>query len=132
MPPITIGALAKATETKATTIRFYEKIGLLPPAARTSGNYRNYGDDHVRRLTFVRRARDLGFSLEIIQQLLSLADNPEQSCGRVMEVVSDQLRVVEEKITHLQRLNEQLHQLTHQCGGTEQPHGCKIIEALFP
>ena len=132
MPPITIGALAKATDTKTTTIRYYEKIGLLPPAARTSGNYRNYDDQHVQRLVFVRRARDLGFSLEAVQLLLSLADHPEQSCGRVVDLVADQLRVVEEKITHLQRLDQELRQLTNQCSGTRQPYGCKIIEALFP
>ena len=71
---LSIGQLGKAVATKIETIRYYEQIGLLPVPARTSGNYRSYADDHVRRLGFIRRARELGFSIAEIRELLGLAE----------------------------------------------------------
>lgn len=127
-----IGALAKATGTKAETIRFYEKIGILPEPARTSGNYRTYGVEHVRRLSFVRRARDLGFPLETVRAMLALADQPDRPCGEVDALVLEQLREVERKIADLQRLREELDRLAHQCRGGGRMADCRIIEALSP
>ena len=83
-----IGELARAAETKAETIRYYEQIGLLPAPPRTAGNYRDYSAVHVSRLTFIRRARDLGFSIEQIRTLLDLADRKEQSCEAVDAIAS--------------------------------------------
>lgn len=80
---LTIGHLARETATKVETIRFCEKTGLLPAPARTSGNYRAYGTEHLNRLSFIRRARDLGFSIAQIRALLGLADNKEQPCEAV-------------------------------------------------
>ncbi len=128
---ITIGKLAEATGTKAETIRFYEKIGILAEPGRTAGNYRTYDEDHVRRLTFVRRARDLGFPLETVRLLLSLVDQPERSCAAVDEIVVQQRQDVEQRISDLQRLREELDRLSHQCKGG-QVSECRIIEALLP
>ena len=75
-----IGELARAADAKAETIRYYERIGLLPVPPRTAGNYRDYSAAHLSRLTFTRRARDLGFSIEHIRTLLDMADQQEQSC----------------------------------------------------
>ena len=78
-----IGELAEATATKVETVRYYEKIGLLSSPARTSSNYRAYGTEHLARLSFIRRARDLGFTLDAVRELLMLSDDKEQSCEAV-------------------------------------------------
>src|SRR3546814_19821202 len=80
---LTIGDLAKATATKVETIRYYERIGLLPAPARTQGNYRSYTPDHLRRLSFVRRSRQLGFTIDQVSALLDLADQRDRSFSPV-------------------------------------------------
>jgi len=128
---ITRGKLAKATGTKIETIRFYEKIGLLAPPERTAGNYRAYGQDDVDRLSFVRRARDLGFSLDQVRTLLDLADDRNRSCCTVDEIARAQLEAVEEKIADLLALKRELGSLIEQCDqGTIAD--CRIIGALAP
>lgn len=127
---LSIGALGAATNTKVETIRFYEKIGILPAPSRTTSNYRVYGEEHVKRLGFVRRARNLGFSLEAVRQLLDLADQPDRPCGEVDDLVLGQLQEVERKIADLQRLREELDRLAHQCRGGHRMAECRIIEAL--
>jgi Cu(I)-responsive transcriptional regulator len=128
---LTIGRLAKATATNIETIRYYERIGLLPTPARTSGNYRAYGPDHLARLSFVRRSRDLGFSIETVRDLLSLADEKDRDCGAVDAIAREHLAEVERKIADLTALRRELRDLIGQCG-----HGtiaeCRIIEALSP
>lgn len=128
---MTIGTLAQATGTKPETIRFYERIGILPQPSRTGGNYRSYTDDHIRRLTFVRRARDLGFPLDTVRVLLSLVDQPERSCAAVDAIVVQQLHDVEQRVADLQRLREELNRLSHECKGGRISE-CRIIEALLP
>jgi Cu(I)-responsive transcriptional regulator len=127
----TIGALAKATGSNIETIRYYERIGLLPAPARTSGNYRSYGADHLARLSFVRRSRELGFSLEAIRELLRLADQRDRDCTAVDAIARGHLVEVERKIADLTALRRELRDLIDQCG-----HGtiaeCRIIEALSP
>jgi len=83
-----IGELAKATATKVETVRFYEKAGLLSPPARTDSNYRSYDAAHLQRLSFIRRARDLGFSLEAVRDLLTLADDRDKPCQAVDTIAS--------------------------------------------
>jgi DNA-binding transcriptional MerR regulator len=83
---LSIGDLARKTATKVETIRYYERIGLLPAPARTAGGQRAYAPDHLRRLAFVRRARDLGFTLDQVRTLLDLADQPDHACAAVDEV----------------------------------------------
>ncbi len=126
---LTIGDLAKATATKVETVRYYERIGLLPAPARTSGNYRAYGPDHLGRLSFVRRARDLGFSIGQVRELLGLADDRDRSCEAVDAIAREHLKEVERKIADLVALRRELDGLIGQCRrGTE----CRIIEALSP
>lgn len=126
-----IGALAKATGTKVETVRWYERVGLLSAPARTSGNYRTYGPPHLARLSFIRRARDLGFSLDQIRVLLSLAEDQDRSCEAVDAVAREHREEVDRKISDLQALRRELDGLISQCR-----HGrvseCRIIEALAP
>lgn len=126
-----IGDLGKATGTKVETIRFYEKTGLLPAPARTAGNYRIYDRDHLNRLSFIRRARDLGFSLDQVKALLSLSDDKNRSCHAVDDIAKAHLAEVERKITDLTSLHTELSRLITQCScGTIAD--CRIIESLSP
>ena len=127
----TIGELAKATDTKVETIRYYERIGLLPSPARTPGNYRSYPVEHLNRLSFIRRARHLGFSLAQVRALLGLADDRDHSCEAVDAIAREHLAEVRRKIADLTALRRKLDSIISQCG-----HGtvadCRIIEALLP
>ena len=126
-----IGELAAATGTKVETVRFYEKSGLLPLPARTGGNYRSYGKEHLQRLSFIRRARDLGFSLDDVRELLALADERDQPCGAVDRIPSRHLAEVERKIADLERMRDELDRVIGSCRkGTVGD--CKIIETLGP
>ena len=128
---LSIGDLARAAGTKAETVRYYERIGLLPAPARTSGNYRAYARSHLERLSFIRRARDLGFSLDQVRALLRLADDRSQSCVEVDRIAKLHLTEVERKIADLASLGEELRQLIEKCR-----HGtiaeCRILDALGP
>lgn len=128
---LTIGHLAKETCTKVETVRFYEKTGLLPVPARTDGNYRAYTADHLNRLSFIRRARDLGFSLEQVRELLALADDRSRSCSAIDAIATEHRLEVERKIRDLQALKAELDNLIDQCcRGTVAE--CRIIETLSP
>jgi Cu(I)-responsive transcriptional regulator len=129
--PFTIGHLAKATATKVETIRYYERIGLLAEPARTGGNYRAYGREHLGRLSFIRRARDLGFTLEQVRELLGLSDQKDRSCAAVDGIAREHLDGVDRKIADLRALRRELKSIIDQCGcGTIAD--CRIIEALGP
>ena len=126
-----IGELAAATGTKVETIRFYEKSGLIPHPERTDGNYRSYGAEHLQRLSFVRRSRDLGFSLDDVRELLALADNRDQPCGAVDRIASKHLSEVERKLADLERMRNELSRVIGSCRkGTVGE--CLIIESLRP
>lgn len=127
----TIGELAKATGTRAETIRYYERIGLLPAPGRSSGNYRLYGPDDAERLAFVRRSRGLGFAIEEIRALLALADQKDRDCAEVDGIARGHLTDVERKITDLERLAKELRHLINQCHGGKVSE-CRIINALAP
>lgn len=126
-----IGDLARATNTKVETIRYYEQIGLLPAPARTSGNFRAYATEHLGRLSFIRRARDLGFTLDQIRELLSLSDQKRRSCEAVDVIARQHLADVDRKIDDLRALRDELSSVIEQCGcGTIAE--CRILEALAP
>jgi DNA-binding transcriptional MerR regulator len=126
-----IGELASATATKVETVRYYEQIGLLPSPARTSANYRSYGNDHLTRLSFIRRARDLGFSIQAVRELLTLTDDKTKSCEAVDLVASAHLKAVDRKISDLSALRSELKRMLGSCSqGTVAE--CKIIETLAP
>ena len=129
--PLNIGALAKATNTKVETIRWYERVALLPVPPRSAGNYRTYGAADLGRLSFIRRARDLGFSLEQIRALLDLALDREDSCDAVDAIAREHLGEVDRKIADLQALRRELAGVIGQCRNGRIAE-CRIIEALAP
>jgi DNA-binding transcriptional MerR regulator len=131
MDALTIGQLGQATDTKIETIRYYEKIGLLPAPRRTTGNYRSYATEHLRRLGFIRRARELGFSIEDVRELLKLAAHGEQPCEEVDKLVARHLETTEKKIEALTRLRRELRGTLALCKGGRVAE-CRVIQALSP
>lgn len=124
-----IGDLARATDMAVETVRYYERIGLLPEPPRTTGNYRLYGDGHLHRLRFIRRARTLGFHLDVIRDLLGMVDRPDQPCASIDQLARAQMAEVDAKIADLTRLRAELAHVANQChGGTVRE--CRIVEAL--
>ena len=126
---LTIGKLGASTGVKVPTIRYYEEIGLLPEAERSAGNQRLYGTATMNRLTFIRHARDLGFTLEAIRDLLSLSDTPDQSCAAADQIAKAQLVAVRDRLSRLRALEIELERMIAQCA-----HGtiadCHVIEVL--
>lgn len=131
MKILTIGHLARETGTKVETIRFYEKSGLLPTPSRTDGNYRSYDEAHLNRLSFIRRARELGFSLDQVRTLLTLSDDRGQPCAAVDAIATEHRAEVERKIADLQSLKAELDRMIDQCG-CGVVADCRIIESLSP
>lgn len=128
------GALSKSTGCHIETIRYYEKIGLLPPALRSAGKHRIYTDIHKSRLIFIRQNRDLGFPLEDIRELITLSADTDNLCGEALTVVKKHLAAVEQKVTNLQKIREQLLAMSGTCESTclgSTVSGCNIVEALF-
>ena len=124
-----IGKLSAATGVKVPTIRYYEQIGLLPEPGRSEGNQRLYDRAARDRLAFIRHARDLGFPLEAIRELLSLTGAPGHSCEAADEIARRQLTEVEARITRLEALRSELQRMiSHQSGGTIAE--CRVIEVL--
>lgn len=127
----TRGALARAAEVNPETLRYYERRGLLPPPPRTRSGYRRYDEDALRRLRFIARARDLGFSLEEIKELLSLRVAPGKRCGDVRERAKAKVEEVAEKIRDLERMKRTLERLVAACGNPRaKAADCPILEAL--
>ena len=124
-----IGELSRATGTNIETIRYYERIGLLPAPDRTAANYRSYGDPHRARLTFVRHSRDLGFTIEEIRSLLDLSDDPGRDCSEADRIASRHLAQVEDKIAQLTLLRDELTRIVGRCRGGVAAD-CRVIEAL--
>ena len=124
-----IGELAVATATKVETIRYYERIGLLPEPARTEGNYRSYGEGHRTRLAFVRHSHELGFSIKDVRSLLNLADHPERECSQADHIATRHLEQVDKKIARLVALRAELSRIIGRCEG-ELAANCRVIEAL--
>lgn len=128
---LSIGDLASATGTKVVTIRYYEKVGLLPEPPRSAGNYRTYDTGHRDRLRFIRRCRDLGFTLEQLRELLDLSAQTDRDCTRVDRIARDHLHEVEQKIEDLSKLAKELKRISTCCEGG-RIGDCRIIEALSP
>lgn len=126
---LTIGKLSRATGVKVPTIRYYEQIGLLPPPERSTGNQRLYGRRAQERLAFIRHARELGFPLEAIRDLLSLSDRPDQSCAAADAIARRQLTAVEQRIARLTALKAELERMVVQCEGGSIAD-CRVIEVL--
>ena len=124
-----IGELSRATGTNIETIRYYERIGLLPAPDRTAANYRSYGDAHRSRLSFVRHSRELGFTIEEIRSLLDLSDHPERDCSEADRIATGHLEQVEAKIAQLATLRDELARIVGRCRGG-LAGDCRVIEAL--
>ncbi|MET4103947.1 MerR family mercuric resistance operon transcriptional regulator [Roseovarius sp. MBR-78] len=122
-------ALARRTGCNLETIRYYEKIGMMPEPPRTEAGYRVYDDRHVEGLRFILRARELGFSLDDIRGLLALVDRGTQTCAEVKDRTERHLADVREKIADLRRIERVLADTAAQCSGEEVPD-CPVLEAL--
>lgn len=130
MATIGIGALSKLTNCNIETIRYYERIGLLTSPPRTPGGHRQYGTDHVKRLTFIRRGRELGFTLEEVRELLTLVDGGQHTCDEVQAITLSHLKDVRRKISDLQKLHRVLKDTASKCSGGKVPE-CPIIDTLY-
>jgi DNA-binding transcriptional MerR regulator len=126
---VPIGEAAKHSGVKAPTIRYYEQIGLLSAPLRTQGNRRSYGDADLRRLAFIRHARELGFEIGAIRTLLTLQDDPSQPCTTADSIAKVRLAEVEQRIRSLTALKAELELMVDGCS-----HGhvaaCRVIEVL--
>ena len=125
-----IGELAKLTGCPVETIRYYEREGLLPEPARTVGNYRQYDNAHVERLSFIRHCRSLDMTQEEIRILLGLRDRPESDCGTANRLIDEHLHHVEVRIAELQSLRQQLQDLRARCSGSGNSEDCGILREL--
>jgi len=129
--PLVIGELAERTGTTPEAIRYYERVGVLPTPARAGGGrYRRYGPADVERLGFVRRARELGFSLEEVRDLLGLADQPGRPCAEVDHLARAHLARVNEKLARLEALRDELERAIGACRGGRAVADCRILGAL--
>lgn len=124
-----IGELARAAGSNNETIRFYERIGLLPRPVRTDSNYRDYSPRDVERLAFIRHARGLGFELDDIRSLIDLAEEPDQDCAAADAIASRHLAAVQDKLLRLEGLRDELRRMVRACRGG-QLSDCRILEAL--
>jgi DNA-binding transcriptional MerR regulator len=127
---LSIGELAKTTGVKVVTIRYYEQIGVFPAPARTAGNYRIYGQKHAQRLRFIRRCRDLGFSLDQVRDLFRLSAENAPSCAEVCRIAERHLKAIESKLADLSRLASELRRIGASCSGNTPMAECLIMEAL--
>ncbi len=127
-----IGELSKATGVKVVTIRYYEHVKLMPEPARTEGNYRIYSREHLHRLQFVRRCRDLGFTLDQLRDLLGLSVQSRRRCSGIDRIAENHLKEIESKIADLGRLAAQLRRIKNGCPGKGRIADCRILAALSP
>jgi len=129
MGALTIGKVAKQTNCNIETIRYYERESLLPKPPRTSGGHRLYSDAIIKRLVFIRRSRELGFTMVEIRQLLSVVDGEVISCEKVKHIAENHLLDIKTRISDLEKMQRTLVKLSRQCSGENVPE-CPIIEVL--
>lgn len=128
MRGLAIGDLSRRTGVKVPTIRYYESIGLLPVPGRSEGGQRRYEQTHLRRLAFVRHARDLGFEIDAIRELLVMASDPRRGCGEAHAITRAHLADVEDRIARLEALRGELRSML--ACGNDTVGECRIIEVL--
>lgn len=127
--PATIGRLARASGVKVTTIRYYEGIGLIDPPARSQGGQRLYSEKAVERMRFIRHARDLGFPLDAIRELIALAQHRERSCAEIDEIARRHAADVKQRIKRLKALERELSRMIRECA-VDRVSDCRIMEVL--
>jgi len=125
-----IGEVSQLSGAGIETIRYYEKIGLMPVSARNAGGHRVFDEKSMRRLFFIRKGRKIGFSQKEVRGLLNLVDDHNYSCGEVHDITLEHLKSVQTKIQDLQRLESALAEMLGQCKGGNIPE-CPIIDILF-
>jgi MerR family mercuric resistance operon transcriptional regulator len=125
-----IGQLSSLTGVNIETIRYYERIGIMPKPRRSAGGQRLYDETQFKRLRFVKRSRMIGFSLEEIRSLLSLDDHDEPSCHEVYSLTEDHLKRVQNKIIELKNIERSLKELAKQCNRGSKPD-CPIVDMLY-
>ena len=130
IPTMTIGPLSEKTGCHIETIRYYERIGIMPSPPRTEGGHRVYQEEHLKRLTFIRRSRELGFTLEEIRNLLLLVDGDDFTCDEVKTMTLEHADDVHRKIADLKKLERVLKDMVSQCDRGDVPD-CPVIDALF-
>lgn len=131
MKALTIGQVAKRAGVGVETIRFYEREGLIAePERRPSSGYRQYGPQAVRRVRFIRHAKDLGFTLKEIQELLELRVDPHSTCADVRKQTRDKIADIEARIASLERMKVALNRLARKCRGRGPTAECPILEEL--
>jgi len=128
---LTIGKLAKETGTTVETIRYYERVGLIAAPARTNGNYRSYHPDDLEQLRFIRRTRDLGFSLDEVRALMAMAVERDRDCGQVDDLANRHLVAIDRKIADLTALRRELAGVISSCSGGTVAE-CRILQAFLP
>lgn len=124
------GELAKRTGCHLETIRYYEKSGLMPAPARTESGHRVYGADQERRLKFILRGRELGFTIGELKSLLNLVDSDDLTCGEMYDITLSHIAGIRRKIADLSRLEKTLSQISAECARGDAPE-CPIVDALF-
>ena len=127
---LTIGQLAKAVDVPASTIRYYERRGLLQPSNRSQGNYRLYGDDALERLRFIRAAQTTGFALDDVETLLTLRVAPKKSCEDVQQLMEQRLDEVKQRMAEMRLVERVLKGFLKRCQQTSRPGYCQLIEDL--
>lgn len=132
MRPLTIGQVAKNAGVGIETVRFYERQGLISEPPRKESGYRQYPEDVVARLRFIHRAKELGFSLKEIKELLALRLDPATTCAEVKSRATAKIADIEAKIETLQRMKKALVKLTKSCSGRGPTSECPILDALEP
>jgi DNA-binding transcriptional MerR regulator len=125
-----IGELSRRTKVKVPTIRYYEEMGLLTEAERTDGNQRRYDRAGLERLSFIRHARDLGFSIESISSLIELQEHPDRSCRTANDIAVAQLAEVRAKIKRLNALEKELARISERCSGQGTSEDCYVLASL--
>lgn len=130
METLTIGQVAKQTGVKIETIRFYEREALIAQPLRNTSGYRQYSADDVRRIRFIKRAKELGFTLKEIAELLSLKADPKSSCADIKVRAAGKIKDLEERLSTLQNMKSILIQLVLTCNGKGTTKDCPILDAL--
>lgn len=125
-----IGELSRRTKVKVPTIRYYEQAGLLPAPERTQGNQRRYDAAGLERLSFIRHARELGFSIGAIASLIELQGHPDRSCGSATDIAATQLSDVRARIRRLQALERELARIAQGCSGQGVSQDCYVLASL--
>lgn len=130
MESMTIGKVAELADVGVETVRFYEREGLIAEPPRKPSGYRQYPMEAVSRIRFIRRAKELGFSLQEIKELLSLRIDPETTCADIRERAEGKIVDIDKKVRTLQRMKDALERLTAACNGRGSVSDCPILEAL--